>query len=543
MQFCYAKISPEKVAACFCTEMTAERKGALQDMIEIIREEDFERTGRKELPKDIRQIGKPDIGERIYVENKVYEFLHPYDSINEKSAYILLGRFENYAGRQCTFVEAAIRLEEMVFDGELPLWNDQTWAYVYRQLREEHDSMAIVGWALDIKGRLPNLTLRVETLHQNNFGGAHQILFLMDSLECEETFYGSRNGHLYRREGFYIYYDKNPSGEKNRMLQGDSSVCADCKECETLDAEERRQKETYPEAADWNLEADDETGIYGEDAKQKAEESRAVENRGSYRKQMLEREEIQQTPSYASSFLLLVVVCAFGITAYANYQKMNAMQETLAQMSGTQISGEEIPGTEQNGIHVESVAGNISKEGQADMQNGEDAATQTEAQNATSGAGDAAVQTGEPGGDGAAAQTGEQNKTPGAGDVAAQTGENANTPTATAGAEDTAVSGQSSLQNTAQAGGTGDAVAATSGEGGGNQVDTAQSSQPESTPAMTEAQTYLAQGYYVVQKGDSLVGICKKIYQTTAMMDKLCEVNGIEDENAIYAGQQLTLPN
>ena len=60
--------------------------------------------------------------------------------------------------------------------------------------------------------------------------------------------------------------------------------------------------------------------------------------------------------------------------------------------------------------------------------------------------------------------------------------------------------------------------------------------------AQTEAQMYLSQGYYDVQKGDSLVGICRKIYQTTAMLDKLCEVNGIEDENAIYAGQRLILP-
>lgn len=61
--------------------------------------------------------------------------------------------------------------------------------------------------------------------------------------------------------------------------------------------------------------------------------------------------------------------------------------------------------------------------------------------------------------------------------------------------------------------------------------------------AQTAAQMYLSQGYYDVQKGDSLVGICRKIYQTTAMLDKLCEVNGIEDENAIYAGQRLILPN
>ena len=58
-----------------------------------------------------------------------------------------------------------------------------------------------------------------------------------------------------------------------------------------------------------------------------------------------------------------------------------------------------------------------------------------------------------------------------------------------------------------------------------------------------EAKVYLNQGYYVVQKGDSLAGICMKLYQTNAMMDKLCEVNGIENADQIYEGQCLTLPH
>ena len=46
----------------------------------------------------------------------------------------------------------------------------------------------------------------------------------------------------------------------------------------------------------------------------------------------------------------------------------------------------------------------------------------------------------------------------------------------------------------------------------------------------------------MVQKGDNLAEICRKIYQTTAMMDKVCEANEIDDPDAIYAGQRLTLP-
>ena len=46
-------------------------------MIEIIREENWDDTKEKKLPKDIRQIGRPDVGERIYIEDEVYRYLHP----------------------------------------------------------------------------------------------------------------------------------------------------------------------------------------------------------------------------------------------------------------------------------------------------------------------------------------------------------------------------------------------------------------------------------------------------------------------------------
>lgn len=427
--------------SCFLWKKVAEQKG-VHIMIEIIQEEEFERTKRKELPKEIKQIGRPDIGERIYVENQTYEFLHPYDIGSEKMAYILLGEFENFAGRQCVFVEAAIRLEEVMFDGELPLWNDQTWAYIYRHLKQEYDNLAIIGWAMDIKGQLPNLTLRMESLHQQNFGGTHQVLLLMDSLEREEAFYGSRNGHLYRRDGFYIYYDKTIPTRMNLAM-------------EEIREEEQQKEESTPD--------------------------RIIEIEkpaGNYRKQLLEHEDGQATRSYAASFLLLVVVCAFGLTAYLNYQKMNAMEETLARMNASQYTSvqstqnamtqtteniEELQGTENPQVKVETVEGNVEKEvTEADTQQ----VAETELADTQSVVPEAVSQ------------------------------------------------------------------------------DATQDVTATQVPAsVSEAQTYLAQGYYIVQKGDSLIGICKKVYQTAAMMDKLCEVNQIEDENAIYAGQKLILPN
>lgn len=522
-------------------------------MIEIIQEEDRD-SNTKALPKDIKQIGRPDIGDRIYVENQVYQFLHPYDSQEEKTAYVLLGRFENYAGRECTFVEAAIRLEEMDFDGELPMWNDHTWAYIYKQLKHEYDSMVIVGWALDIKGQLPNLTARMEALHQNNFGGVHQILFLLDTLECEEAFYGSRNGLLYRREGFYIYYDKKISDNLNRVVHtlekehtekavekvpqeeefGKASLTDDNFDKAHLYQEMRtsvdeitgrfdrnyQYQESEPDAesnADRfameglgetdEFEKKDAREIFNEIENRDAADrggryekilsGRKNDKQGSYRKQVLEQEEKPLIPSYASSFLLLTVVCVLGATAYINYQKMNAMEATIAQINGSQsVTVEQTEETDSEEVKVEPVAGTVEK-----LENVQ------ESQAAVDGAAETPEATGET----PAVPVVET-------EAAAQGTETQGTETA---ATDAAADAAAQQAETAETTGTA----------------------PAPDPVVSEAQAYLNQGYYIVQKGDSLVGICRKIYQTTAMMDKLCEVNGIEDQDSIYAGQYLTLPN
>lgn len=491
-------------------------------MIEIIREEDISGTAEKKgLPKDIKQMGNPDIGDRIYVEDRVYQYLHPYSGLDEKRAYVLLGRFENYSGKQCTFVEAAIPLAELAFEGEIPLWNDSTWAYIYKQLRHEYDSMVIVGWAMDIKGQLPNMTVRLENLHQNNFGGAHQILLLMDSLEKEEAFYGSRNGHLYRREGFYIYFDNHIPGQhepegsnidelqeetkRQEMVEEEGSKSSDNQEIYTVESPKME------EGAAAEME---------ESAGRNSFFEREIIHRGTYRKQVAKQEERQLIPSYASTLLLFAVVCTLGITAYLNKQKMDEMEATLAQMNHTKVTATEETGTTEKsaqvpGVMVETVAGNVEK--QEEVQAADTAAGTPATETQT------AVQTAETSG-----LTVDGTETEGQ----TETAQNENgMPADTADASTDAAPTTDNPTDIALSGAEGETPAKTS--------ETAE----ETTSAMTEAQMYLNQGYYVVQKGDSLVGICRKIYQTTAIMDKLCEINGIEDKDAIYAGQRLTLPN
>jgi nucleoid-associated protein YgaU len=214
--------------------------------------------------------------------------------------------------------------------------------------------------------------------------------------------------------------------------------------------------------------------------------------KGSYRKQM--HQEPEEKRSYASALLVLAFVGVLGGVAYNNQQKVNEMEAVLAQLNQQQF--QEVAATAEQeeteaALKIETVAGNVEK------QSGENVLQESEADSQ--------------------AETFLQNETS---DI-----EGAGSVESASSIEE--ISGQNGAD-----------LPESISESG--ETTTQQSVQTAAEPT---AQTYLEQGYYIVQKGDNLAGICRKIYQTTAIMDKLCEINGIEDEDAIYAGQRLTLPN
>lgn len=398
-------------------------------MTEILQEE-------RALPKNIKQIGAPDIGDRIYIENRAYQTMHPQNVSTEKMVYVLLGSLEKDRERQCIFIKAAITLEEIAFDGDVPVWNDDSWAYLYRKLNHAYDDLVITGWAFDVRGQMPELTVAVEKIHRTYFGGAHQVLYLLDTLQNEDSFYSVKNGVLKKRDGYYIYYEK---GQEEPRI----SV--------SIETEEQEQART---------------------AQEKEETAAGMAGMtGSYRTYMKQKEQKKGgLLSYVMSAAMFFVICGLGVTAYQNHTKMHDMEAAILQMNHGQVEATETAGQ----VQVENVAGNIVPE------QGTETVAQENVPETEMAAADQAVQT----------EEGSQTETVETDSAAVQEPE-----------------------------------------------------QTESAETMSEAGQYLAQGYYIVQKGDSLVGICRKIYQTTAVMDKICEANGIDNPDAIYEGQYLTLPN
>lgn len=165
---------------------------------------DIETKNERDL-KNIRQIGTPTQEDKIYIENAVYARIHEEDYA-EKKVFVFMGHTECIQGRYTTFIEAAIPVLKMEFVQNVPQWNNRAWSDVFREVKRSYENSIIVGWAMDQKGYAPSMTPELEAIHREQFGGAHQVLFLMDSIEGEETFYINKGNWLQKKEGFYIFY-------------------------------------------------------------------------------------------------------------------------------------------------------------------------------------------------------------------------------------------------------------------------------------------------------------------------------------------------
>ena len=427
-------------------------------MIEIIQEtEKTEDKQEAKLPRNIRQIGNPEKDFRIYMEDYVYTYLHPAQLYGcEIGVFprmlILVGEIEHFSNRSCAFISGAVQVENERFPEEVPELNDAAWRRVKKEMQQFFDKCQIVGWVLDIPGNALEITPEIEDMHRTNFLNNFQFFFLMDSKEREEAFYTWKEGRLTRKEGYFIYYEKNPQMQEYMIS--------------------RRQEHfgEHPPIED----VDDEAAR-------------------TYRAMMMERKENSfkrhsRIFSYAISSLMVVALCSVTVLLIGYIRRMDHMEETLTVMSVAMESTEQERVSQPGEVAVETISSNIvpAEDIQGEVQQDpEDILAEGQPENVLP----------EPSG---GALAGEQQP------------ENQEEPN----------------------------VSATEKP----KDETESSYEEETPPVLTEAQVCLQQGYYIVKAGDSLEKVCFKIYGSYDKLEEICRLNGIENQNTIFAGQKITLP-
>lgn len=169
--------------------------------------------GIESLPKNVRQIGDAREGNRIYMEDYVYSYLHQF-ALEEKSSEqiaFLIGKNYTYKGDVIVIVDGAVQGDyaEKV-NGDLCI-TERTWYHVYEKIRKYFEDYSVVGWMYTQPGYGILLTSFLKEHHNKNFIDDKQVLYIVDPLEKEDAFFVYEKSEIVEKKGYYIYYDKNPS--------------------------------------------------------------------------------------------------------------------------------------------------------------------------------------------------------------------------------------------------------------------------------------------------------------------------------------------
>ena len=186
------------------------RKGAgIMETTKAGTKEEKEWYVYRDFPKNIRQMGIPLPGTKIYMEDYVMTYLkQEFGKAGEGCIALLIGTKGQEKAREALFVYGAIALEEQIFQEES--MDKTAWKQVYGQMQEAFPGAKILGWACGVAVWNSQIDRRVHRIQDKYFAQEQNILFLEDMGEREERIYLWEQGGLQEQTGYYAYYEKNP---------------------------------------------------------------------------------------------------------------------------------------------------------------------------------------------------------------------------------------------------------------------------------------------------------------------------------------------
>lgn len=434
----------------------------------------------RQLPKNVRQIGNVNDTPKIYVEDYVDTF---FSQLCEKSGEeavgaFLIGDFQKTEEEEYVYIYGAVRMQGLKKDGIDYVIDESTWKKAYEDCKQYFEDGEMLGWFVARPGAVLTLEKSITKLHRKSFPKKNTIFVLKDSVEKDEMYYVHKFNDLLPIEGHYTYYEKNPCMQ-NYMIS-------------------TRKKN-------------------GATPTETVEDRAAKDFRGAVR-QREERMRQRRTARamYSLSACLVLIVIIMGVSTMNRFDKSKSGQDgsdnpsnLVAQgddgadkenVAGKDGQGEDGQAVETSG-NVTTVTGN-DKNGGAD--GGKDAGQAKDDDQGSTGQADASQGDGQ-GGSGGQGDDGQAGVSQEGGQVGSD-GQGGEGQPGSAPGQPGDASGQ---ENGGQAGGT--------GENGSN-------------------------GIYIVEQGDTLALISKKMYGDISHIEEICKVNGLEDGNLIFIGQKLVLP-
>lgn len=476
------------------------------------------------LPRNIRQIGEKDDVARLYMEDYVSTYLKGLVPTGENALRVglLLGNLEERDGVPYLFVDGAMELEDLTAEVGNVEFTEAIWKKAYQDIEQSFPKRTVQGWFLCGARGSQLKSVDYWKAHGQYFAGKFKVMYLNSGEECEEELYITLEEGMKRMKGYCIYYERNQMMQDYMVLRNDS----------------RRT----------------EIGVH--DRVTRDFRDRMAERKGQFRSQ---RNTMKVLTGVCGA--LSIAVLAGGIVMFRNYSQMKQMESVIASVmpqtgvmanhsgnvGNTESTGStnsvnyanHINGTNDTS-NTDTIINNAnnteSLEEGKEKENNKGGLTDTGEQETrdveiavvsggvypTQAAGEEHGQAGGAGNNGAAAGNAVHNSSVSDNSVPGNVIQGETMPQA---GEGTAKSTESAGQSSGTPGGNKTAAQADSGI-----VET------------TDAASGKTVRYYVVGEGETLYGICLKVYHSLSAINEICEVNGLESQDKIIAGQKLQLP-
>lgn len=488
-------------------------------------EETFTKGIRLTLPKNIRQIGEGLPDKKIYIEDYVVTYLKQMSTYNIMTSkmLLLLGECKYDAQTTYWFINGAVLIDSIDDFAKEIIFHEDTWNQIEKTQRKFFLKEKILGWAF-IKSEYQHISNDVLlSTHEKYFGLERKLFFEYSKSDAIEGFYIYENNTLKAQPGYYIYYDKNENMQSYML-----SLKEKVKEEEEKEKEIEKDIETEAEPADEKRILAKPYRIHAQEKKKEVHEKRVIN--------ML----------YTTSTFLMLIIFVIGVTMLNNYDKMQDMEQVLNSISTELDDGENEPVPKvQDAVSAANNEVNIIEESTATKPAVDDTKLQEAIQGILGENQEAALPENE--------IVTEENNVLLEGELISSQN-NAPVEAEVAVPEESTATPQSETSNENSAENETGAESENGAEGQNGaesenavEMENAQAEEDVNKPENTEeiskaANISVIPEVYTVQRGDTLISISYRFYQTKDKVEEICNLNGIDNMDDIHYGEKILLP-
>lgn len=254
-------------------------------------------TMKRELPKNVRQIGNVSDSSKIYVEDYVDTYLCQLCEKTDQTlrGAFLIGEIVQDGEEDYIYIYGAIQMQGLQLKGKDVALGEETWKDACETSKKYFGSAEILGWFLCGTGLVLEVNHNLQKVHQKIFAREKSILILKEAREKEEKYFVHKYKNLMESAGHYIYYEKN-----NEMQ-------------DYMIASRKKSGMTPSEVI----------------------EDTAIKNFRSIIRDKMEKKEKKENSRlvYAFSTFLVLIVVVMGVSSLNGYDRMRDLRNLLGRVT------------------------------------------------------------------------------------------------------------------------------------------------------------------------------------------------------------------